>query len=78
LRGAFYMDRQWGDLPLQDVVEDWIWGHFSGDGVELVYFHVNTRNGPASTRTLLRRGTEWRAGDRLQRAYFAEVRSWPL
>src|SRR3989338_187228 len=27
-KGSVYHDHQWGDIPIQDFVSDWVWGHF--------------------------------------------------
>lgn len=45
LRGMAYQDHQWGTLPLQEIVADWTWGHFSNPQLGLVFFQVRTQRG---------------------------------
>jgi hypothetical protein len=76
--GAFYMDRQWGDLTLQSVVQDWIWGHLVSRNMELVYFHVFTREGLSSVRVMVRLGDNWTVSERLSSSYLEAIRVRPL
>lgn len=77
LSGAFYMDRQWGDLPLQSIVDEWVWGHFVGADLEVVYFDVRTRDGARSVRALLRDGPSWQVAS-LQSSYLGRMRTASL
>ena len=45
LEGMAYQDHQWGTLPLQDMVADWIWGHFSNPQLAAVFFQIRTQRG---------------------------------
>ena len=45
LNGMAYQDHQWGTLPLQDIVADWTWGHFSNPQLAVVFFHIRTQRG---------------------------------
>jgi hypothetical protein len=52
--GAFYMDRQWGDLPLQEYARDWTWGHIVASDASMVFLEVITQGGPTATRAVHR------------------------
>jgi hypothetical protein len=45
LEGMAYQDHQWGTLPLQDMVADWTWGHFSNPQMAAVFFQIRTQRG---------------------------------
>jgi hypothetical protein len=45
LKGMAYQDHQWGTLPLQDMVADWTWGHFSNPQLAAVFFQIRTQRG---------------------------------
>jgi hypothetical protein len=45
LEGLAYQDHQWGTLPLQDMVADWTWGHFSNLQLAAVFFQIRTQRG---------------------------------
>jgi hypothetical protein len=45
LEGVAYQDHQWGTLPLQDMVADWTWGHFSNPQLAVVFFQIRTQRG---------------------------------
>ena len=45
LEGVAYQDHQWGTLPLQDMVADWTWGHFSNPQLAIVFFLIRTQRG---------------------------------
>ena len=45
LEGVAYHDHQWGSLPIQEFVSDWIWGHFAVEGQALLFFQILTQHG---------------------------------
>ncbi|MCA9998881.1 MAG: hypothetical protein KDE56_24125, partial [Anaerolineales bacterium] len=45
LSGVAYHDHQWGNVPLQAFVSDWVWGHLSNAQRSLVFFHLLTQTG---------------------------------
>lgn len=45
IKGFGYQDHQWGTLPLQEFVSDWIWGHFSDTERSIVFFKILTQQG---------------------------------
>lgn len=45
IKGFGYQDHQWGTLPLQEFVSDWIWGHFSDTERSVVFFKILTQEG---------------------------------
>ena len=45
LQGVAYQDHQWGTLPLQEMVADWTWGHFSNPQLAVVFFQIRTQRG---------------------------------
>lgn len=45
LQGSAYHDHQWGNVPIQDFVSDWVWGHFGNQEECLTYFVIKTQNG---------------------------------
>jgi hypothetical protein len=73
LSGNFYMDRQWGDLPLQEVVRDWVWGHLVGPDFELVFFDILTDDGGSVARVLVRTRAEVDAAASLECSYLGEL-----
>lgn len=40
--GVVYQDHQWGELPLQDFVSDWIWGHFGNEDFSIIFYKILT------------------------------------
>ena len=53
LEGVAYQDHQWGTLPLQDMVADWTWGHFSNPQMAVVFFQIRTQRGQLIQRVSL-------------------------
>lgn len=45
LSGVAYHDHQWGNVPLQAFVSDWVWAHLSNEQMSLVFFHLLTQAG---------------------------------
>ncbi|MBI1864068.1 hypothetical protein HYS03_02565 [Candidatus Woesebacteria bacterium] len=45
LKGSVYHDHQWGNIPIQDFVSDWIWGSFGNKEETIIYFVINTQYG---------------------------------
>lgn len=45
LCGTAYQDHQWGTLPLQEMVSDWTWGHFSNPQLAIVFFQIRSQRG---------------------------------
>ena len=45
LSGMAYHDHQWGNVPLQAFVSDWVWAHLSNEQTSLVFFHLLTQEG---------------------------------
>lgn len=44
LQGIVYQDHQWGNIPIQHFVSDWVWGHFGWHKEGLVFFAVRTQD----------------------------------
>lgn len=60
LQGVAYQDHQWGSLPFQEFVYDWIWGQFSNDEVALIFLQVMTQQGSWIERlALITRGGQY-------------------
>lgn len=45
LEGKVYHDHQWGNLPIQQKISDWVWGHFNGENESIVIFKIITNDG---------------------------------
>ena len=45
LEGVVYHDHQWGNIPIQDFVADWVWGHFSSDLGSATFYTIRTQAG---------------------------------
>jgi len=45
LRGMVYHDHQWGNIPIQDFVSDWVWGHFSSELGSATFYAIQTQRG---------------------------------
>jgi hypothetical protein len=50
LSGYAYHDHQWGNLPIQRYVSDWVWGHFCKNDVGIVFFKIKTNTGDIINR----------------------------
>jgi hypothetical protein len=44
VEGFAYQDHQWGDLPIQNFVRDWVWGHFSNRNMSVIFFDILTQD----------------------------------
>jgi len=45
LNGSAYHDHQWGTVPIQSFVKDWVWGHFSSNASSALFFVIRTQTG---------------------------------
>ncbi len=45
IEAGVYQDHQWGDIPLQDFVSDWVWGHFGNKNYTVIFFEILTQEG---------------------------------
>lgn len=45
LEGWAYHDHQWGNIPIQCFVADWVWGHFSSDFGSATFYTIRTQTG---------------------------------
>lgn len=45
LQGVIYHDHQWGNIPIQDFVADWVWGHFSSELGSATFYTIQTQTG---------------------------------
>jgi hypothetical protein len=43
--GHIYHDKQWGNLPIQHWVRDWIWGNYVTHNKFWIFFIIQTQNG---------------------------------
>ena len=50
LAGTAYHDHQWGTLPLQAFVSDWVWGHFSDGQTAVLFFQILIQAGRSVER----------------------------
>lgn len=53
LTGVAYHDHQWGTLPIQKFVSDWVWGHFSDEQISVTLFQILTQQGHYIERVAL-------------------------
>lgn len=44
LEGMAYQDHQWGNLPVQNFVSNWVWGNFSNKDQACIFFKIKTIN----------------------------------
>lgn len=45
LSGFLYQDRQWGSMPIQDWVKDWIWTHIANNNLFVLSYCINSVDG---------------------------------
>lgn len=50
IKGIAYHDHQWGNVPIQDFVQDWIWGHFSDEIQTHIFFYIASQDGQVIRR----------------------------
>ncbi len=50
LVGLVYQDHQWGNILIQDWVEDWSWGHFSDENRAFVFFKIKSQDNKSIDR----------------------------
>lgn len=48
-----YQDHQWGNLPIQNFVCDWVWGNFCNSNESLTFFIIAPRRGEIINRQIL-------------------------
>lgn len=60
--GFSYHDHQWGNLPIQRYVKDWVWGHLSGSGITFLFFKIFTNSDTVINRFYILNGLERKYG----------------
>ena len=45
LSGFLYLDRQWGVVPIQNWVKDWVWTHAANNNLFILSFCINSVDG---------------------------------
>lgn len=43
--GLAYVDRNWGEVRIQEFVKDWVWGSFSDGSSSITFYDIMSRNG---------------------------------
>jgi len=50
VEAVVYQDHQWGNVPIQDFVSDWVWGNFGNQSCTVTFFEILTQEGVRVSR----------------------------
>jgi hypothetical protein len=73
-RGHAYHDHQWGNLPIQEHIYDWVWGHFNQGSLGTVFFKIRTNSNDIINRYYLIDSNNVMSGsDEIREDFFAQL-----